>query len=112
MLWFALLPVAWGWSRMAVAAVRPAWGESEYAVSIAFALLTTAFETVKGVPWGLYHAFVIEHRHGFNKQTVGLFFADIAKQVSLYTATQPHMVVLHQTACQKWAHAVWGHCGV
>ena len=80
-LWFMLLPVAWGLARRAVAAVRPAWGDSEVAVSIAFALLTSVVETVKGVPWGLYFAFVIEQRHGFNKQTLGVFAADVAKQV-------------------------------
>ncbi len=37
---------------------------------------------VMGVPWSLYSTFVIEERHGFNKQTLGLFFSDMIKSVS------------------------------
>ena len=33
-------------------------------------------------PWSLYRTFVIEQRHGFNKQTLGLFFSDMIKSVS------------------------------
>ena len=39
------------------------------------------FETVKNVRWSLYSTFVIEERHGFNKQTLRIFFVDILKQV-------------------------------
>jgi|LauGreDrversion2_2_1035103.scaffolds.fasta_scaffold100331_1 STE24 endopeptidase len=37
---------------------------------------------VTGLPWSLYSTFVIEQRHGFNKQTLGLFFSDMIKSVS------------------------------
>lgn len=33
-------------------------------------------QTVIGLPFSLYSTFVVEERHGFNKQTLGLFFAD------------------------------------
>ena len=32
-----------------------------------------------GLPFGLYKVFVIEERHGFNKQTLGLYFLDMLK---------------------------------
>ncbi|UCV16350.1 M48 family metallopeptidase [Quatrionicoccus australiensis] len=32
------------------------------------------------LPFSLYRQFVIEARHGFNRMTLGLFFADLAKQ--------------------------------
>jgi STE24 endopeptidase len=83
LLYFVLLPVAWSMARSSVKAVRPAWADNEYAVSVAFALLTAVFETVKGIPWGLYFAFVIEARHGFNKQTLAIFFSDIVKSVRI-----------------------------
>lgn len=35
------------------------------------------------IPFGLYSSFVVEERHGFNKSTLGLFFAD---KVSLLRA--------------------------
>lgn len=31
------------------------------------------------LPFSLYSTFVIEERHGFNKQTLGLFFSDMIK---------------------------------
>lgn len=33
-------------------------------------------QTIIGLPFSLYSTFVIEERHGFNKQTLGLFMAD------------------------------------
>lgn len=36
---------------------------------------------VSGLPWSLYRTFVIEERHGFNKQTLGLYISDTIKSV-------------------------------
>lgn len=33
-------------------------------------------QTLVGLPFSLYSTFVVEERHGFNKATLGLFFAD------------------------------------
>jgi STE24 endopeptidase len=46
--------------------------------TIFFVLLTLA-SAVLGIPFGLYSTFRIEARHGFNRTTPGLFFADWAK---------------------------------
>jgi STE24 endopeptidase len=35
--------------------------------------------TVPSLPLSLYQTFVLEEKHGFNKTTVGLFFADLVK---------------------------------
>lgn len=32
------------------------------------------------VPWDYYFDFVVEERHGFNKKTPAIFFADLIKQ--------------------------------
>ena len=40
-----------------------------------------ATNMVTGLPWSLYSTFVIEERHGFNKQTLGLFISDMIKSV-------------------------------
>ena len=80
-----LLPVAWRFSENLVDAIRPGSGSNEYIVSIAFTLITMLFETVKDTPWGLYSTFVVEERHGFNKQTLSLFFTDMVKQVGRQT---------------------------
>ena len=88
-LWFMLLPLTWQWSEQAVAAIKPEWVQNEYIVSIAFALISYAFETAKSTPWSLYSTFVIEQRHGFNKQTLGLFFVDMVKQLALTVVLLP-----------------------
>ncbi|XP_041463404.1 CAAX prenyl protease 1 homolog [Lytechinus variegatus] len=54
--------------------------EYEITQSLAFMLLASVFSTVVGLPWVLYSTFVIEERHGFNKQTLGFFFKDQVKK--------------------------------
>jgi hypothetical protein len=45
--------------------------ESEIVHTIVFMLATSLIGLVMGLPWSLYSTFVIEARHGFNKQTLG-----------------------------------------
>ncbi len=51
------------------------------AVTIIFYLLDSAKDLVLGTPFSLYSTFVIEQKHGFNKQTLGLFLMDVIKSV-------------------------------
>ena len=51
--------------------------------ALVFVLLTTVVGMVLDVPFELYSTFVIEARHGFNKQTLGLFFMDKLKGLML-----------------------------
>ncbi|KAJ0395545.1 hypothetical protein P43SY_003013 [Pythium insidiosum] len=46
--------------------------------------LTTIRDTIVGLPFSLYSTFVIEARHGFNKQTLKLFFTDKLKTFMLF----------------------------
>ncbi|GLD96801.1 hypothetical protein PINS_up005484 [Pythium insidiosum] len=46
--------------------------------------LTTIRDTIVGLPFALYSTFVIEARHGFNKQTLMLFFTDKLKTFMLF----------------------------
>jgi STE24 endopeptidase len=48
-----------------------------------FLLLGMLYETVIHIPWELYFIFVIEERHGFNKQTLGLYIKDKVKGLIL-----------------------------
>ena len=36
--------------------------------SLVFLLFTEFYSTVTGLPWTVYYTFVLEERHGFNKQ--------------------------------------------
>jgi STE24 endopeptidase len=42
----------------------------ELAQSVVFMLGMFGFSLVTSLPWSLYSTFVIEARHGFNKQTL------------------------------------------
>jgi STE24 endopeptidase len=35
--------------------------------------------TVTSIPFSLYSTFIVEQKHGFNNQTIGIFFTDILK---------------------------------
>ncbi|KAJ3085354.1 CAAX prenyl protease 1 [Quaeritorhiza haematococci] len=54
-------------------------GNWEITQSIIFLVVISLISTVLNLPFSLYYTFVIEERHGFNKQTLGLFFADFLK---------------------------------
>lgn len=55
--------------------------EYEITQSLVFIVLCSLFGTLMGLPWSLYGTFVIEERHGFNKQTIGFFFKDLVKKL-------------------------------
>jgi STE24 endopeptidase len=52
-----------------------------YGLAMIFSVM--AISGVVDLPMSLYRQFVIEARHGFNRMTLGLFFADLAKQTLL-----------------------------
>jgi len=56
---------------------------SEYEIihSLVFLGLSMVYETVLHLPFGLYHTFVIEEKHGFNKQTLGSYLLDQIKMM-------------------------------
>ncbi|KAI9201824.1 peptidase family M48-domain-containing protein [Polychytrium aggregatum] len=58
-------------------------GGNEIAQSIAFLALTSLASTAINMPFSLYYTFVVEEKHGFNKQTLSLYFSDLAKTVLL-----------------------------
>ncbi|GAX75985.1 hypothetical protein CEUSTIGMA_g3428.t1 [Chlamydomonas eustigma] len=65
----------------------------ELAQTTVFVMILLASNMVTGLPWSLYSTFVIEEKHGFNKQTIGLFFTDMIKSVLLGSVMVPPIVV-------------------
>lgn len=57
--------------------------DEEIKITLVFLLLQTLIDTVKSLPFELYKTFMIEKKHGFNKQTYGLFFSDKIKSLIL-----------------------------
>ncbi len=62
----------------------PHLSELPYGLAMIFSLL--AISGLIDLPLSLYRQFVIEARYGFNRMTVGLFFADLVKQTLLGVA--------------------------
>jgi STE24 endopeptidase len=54
-----------------------------YAHGIALIVSVALVSSVIDLPFALYRTFVIEVRFGFNRTTLALFFADLAKQAAL-----------------------------
>ena len=77
------LPYAWDKSL----AFGNSWfgwtGEDEIKISLVFLAIITVVGTITGLPFELYSTFNIEKKHGFNKQTYGLFFTDKIKSLIL-----------------------------
>ncbi|KAJ2057966.1 zinc metalloprotease [Coemansia sp. S146] len=57
--------------------------EYEITRSIAYFVAATLISTMLSLPFDLYSTFVVEKKHGFNKQTAALFFSDLAKNLML-----------------------------
>ncbi|KAJ3259300.1 CAAX prenyl protease 1 [Boothiomyces macroporosus] len=74
---YDLFPICWDYAdQFLKLASLP---HSEILQSIVFASILISLNTVVNLPIQLYSNFVIEERHGFNKQTYGLFFSDTIK---------------------------------
>jgi STE24 endopeptidase len=61
------------------------WHTNEIAVSLLFAFLIAFADQIISLPFALYSTFIIESKHGFNKQTLATFFMDTLKGLLLST---------------------------
>jgi STE24 endopeptidase len=59
------------------------WLHSDIATSVLFVLYFIVYSQVAGLPWSLYYTFVLEEKHGFNKQTLPFFIKDNVKKLIL-----------------------------
>ena len=58
-------------------------GDEEIKITLVFLFLQSLIESIKSLPFEIYKTFNIEKKHGFNKQTYGLFFSDKVKSFAL-----------------------------
>lgn len=56
---------------------------NEIAHSCVWLLIVNTMSTIVGLPFSIYHTFVLEERYGFNKQTVDFFIKDKLKAFAL-----------------------------
>lgn len=53
------------------------------------------WSTISGLPWNIYYTFVLEEKHGFNKQTFSFFIKDnIKKYLVIIALTIPILSLL------------------
>ncbi|KAF9582564.1 hypothetical protein BGW38_000053 [Lunasporangiospora selenospora] len=73
----------WLWTTSGDIMLKTTGYGSEYEItqSIIFVTVFVFISTVISLPLSLYETFVIEERHGFNKQTIGLFVSDTIKSL-------------------------------
>lgn len=78
------LPYLWDKS-VALGLSKFGWTQSddEIKISLIFLGLITIVGTITSLPFEIYSTFQIEKKHGFNKQTYGLFFTDKIKSLIL-----------------------------
>lgn len=78
------LPLAWDLA-VQTGEAHLGWKETthEIYISLIFLAIVTIVGTISSLPFELYSTFQIERKHGFNKQTLGLFFTDKLKSLVL-----------------------------
>ncbi|KAL1930672.1 hypothetical protein VTP01DRAFT_10834 [Rhizomucor pusillus] len=80
---YDFLPWLWNLSGQKMLQYTGYGEEYEIAQSIVFICIYSFMSTIVNIPFSLYSTFVVEQRHGFNKQTIGLFFTDMLKQLAV-----------------------------
>jgi STE24 endopeptidase len=70
------------------------WAQGELAVFFVYYVLDALIETVLGVPLQLVSTFIIEAKHGFNKQTLHLFIKDTILSLALNCIIAPPLLCL------------------
>ncbi|KAF3796506.1 CAAX prenyl protease 1-like protein [Nymphaea thermarum] len=90
-LYFGALP--WCWKKSADLLISMGLNpENEILHTLAFLAGVMLWSQIIDLPFSLYSTFVIEARHGFNKQTIWLFFRDMFKSMCLSLVLGPPIV--------------------
>ncbi|KAK1364308.1 CAAX prenyl protease [Heracleum sosnowskyi] len=99
-LFFGLLP--WFWKRSGEFLVLVGLdAENEILHTLSFLAGFMIWSQITDLPFSLYSTFVIEARHGFNKQTIWLFFRDMIKGIALSAVIGPPIVAAIIVIVQK-----------
>eukprot|EP00262_Sarcandra_glabra_P002417 TRINITY_DN12712_c0_g1_i1.p1 TRINITY_DN12712_c0_g1~~TRINITY_DN12712_c0_g1_i1.p1 ORF type:complete len:425 (+),score=64.76 TRINITY_DN12712_c0_g1_i1:180-1454(+) len=99
-LFFGALP--WLWKRSGAFLVYMGLNaENEIIHTLAFLVGMMIWSQITDFPFSLYSTFVIEARHGFNKQTIWLFFRDMFKGICLSIILGPPIVAVIIVIVQK-----------
>lgn len=78
-LYFGFIAAIWYQARDLTNHFCPESGSNEIIVGCVFTVIMSLIGIVKEMPFTVYSTFVLEERHGFNKQTAGFFIKDQIK---------------------------------
>ncbi|XP_077245457.1 CAAX prenyl protease 1 homolog isoform X2 [Tasmannia lanceolata] len=99
-LFFGVLP--WLWTRAGDFLIYMGLSsENEILHTLSFLAGVMILSEIIDLPFSLYSTFVIEARHGFNKQTIWLFFRDMFKSICLSLLLGPPIVATIIVIVQK-----------
>ena len=95
-----------GWTEGRARELSAAFGGGPVVAGLAFFAILGLLGALFDLPFSLYDTFVVEEKHGFNRQTVGGFFLDLLKGLALGAALgTPVMAAL--LAIMEKAGASW-----
>ncbi|KAL1366968.1 hypothetical protein HN51_021015 [Arachis hypogaea] len=110
-LYFRVLPWFWKKSEHLVTLVGLN-AENEILHTLGFLAGVMIWSQITDLPFSLYSTFVIEARHGFNKQPIWLFFRDMIKGMLIAIVIGPPIVaaiiVIVQKGSPYLAIYLWG----
>ncbi|XP_010919128.1 CAAX prenyl protease 1 homolog [Elaeis guineensis] len=99
-LYLGILP--WFWKKSGdLVAYMGLNAENEIIHTLSFLAGVMVWSQITDLPFSLYSTFVIEARHGFNKQTIWLFFRDMFKGICLSILLGPPIVAAIIVIVQK-----------
>ncbi|KAG9455291.1 hypothetical protein H6P81_008195 [Aristolochia fimbriata] len=99
-LYFGILP--WFWKMSGEFLLYMGLNaDNEILHTLSFLAGVMVWSQITDLPFSLYSTFVIEARHGFNKQTVWLFFRDMLKGMAISVVLGPPIVAAIIIIVQK-----------
>jgi len=79
-IWFTGYRIFWDYAVSATEKLGFQVQENEILTSIIFSFFLSIFSTILGLPFSIYREFVLEQKHGFNKQTPSFYVKDQIKK--------------------------------
>jgi STE24 endopeptidase len=73
----------WLWSKSENILSKYDYTNHEILQSIVFLSIIMIYSTISSIPWSYYYHFILEEKHGFNKQTITFFIKDTIKKFLL-----------------------------
>lgn len=87
-LWWQGYVFFWSLAADSLANLGYSTTDNEILQSLLFSLYLTVFSTITSLPFSVYSTFVVEEKHGFNKQTAGFYVKDQIKKFVVGQAIQ------------------------